>query len=112
MLAGKPNPQTFPFQSIAFTLKPPLPSGETDVNPSVPEVLDMSGEELDAALQYGPTAGMPAFLSWITDLQTLSHHRGDPKQEGWRCSIGTGSQELMYKVTLLGHPDNFDEAQR
>ncbi|KAG0147317.1 hypothetical protein CROQUDRAFT_76724 [Cronartium quercuum f. sp. fusiforme G11] len=106
MLAGKPNPQTFPFQSIAITLKPPVVS-QSDKEELPPVVLDLSGEELHNALQYGPTSGLPPFVSWITGLQQLSHHRGDPKEEGWKCSIGAGSQELMHKAfSAICNPDD------
>ncbi|KAH9813006.1 pyridoxal phosphate-dependent transferase [Melampsora americana] len=96
-LAGKPDPATFPFESIKFTLKQHI-----DYRPGpdqlVPEVLEMKEVELDAALQYANTSGIPALLSWFIGLQKLSHHRGDHKQEGWRCSVGTGSQELMHRA--------------
>jgi tryptophan aminotransferase len=93
MLAGKPNPATFPFESIAITLKPSVATGE------VPETLCLSGPELDAALQYGPTAGQAEFLNWVYQLQQRCHCRGKPEDEGWSCAIGAGSQELMEKVS-------------
>ncbi|KAH9454380.1 hypothetical protein MJO28_007377 [Puccinia striiformis f. sp. tritici] len=92
MLAGKPNPATFPFESIAITLKPSVATGEA------PETLSLSGGELDAALQYGPTAGQPEFLNWVYQLQQRCHGRGKPEEEGWSCAIGAGSQELMEKA--------------
>ncbi|PLW52769.1 hypothetical protein PCANC_07285 [Puccinia coronata f. sp. avenae] len=92
MLAGKPNAATFPFQSIDITLKPSAATGE------VPETLRLSGPELDAALQYGPTAGHAELLSWVYQLQQRCHGRGKPEEEGWSCAIGAGSQELMDKA--------------
>lgn len=101
MLAGKPNPATFPFQSIDITLKSPAESG------GPPETLTLRGRELDDALQYGPTAGSPEFLSWIHQLQQRYHGRGDPKDEGWACAVGGGSQELMDKAfAAICDPDD------
>ncbi|KNZ44865.1 hypothetical protein VP01_874g5 [Puccinia sorghi] len=93
MLAGKPNPTTFPFESISVTLKPSAAATGKE-----PETLRLSGSELDAALQYGPTAGQDDFLSWIYQLQQRTHARGKPQDEGWSCAVGAGSQELMEKA--------------
>ncbi|EGG09938.1 uncharacterized protein MELLADRAFT_103845 [Melampsora larici-populina 98AG31] len=100
MLAGKPNPDTFPFQSISVTLKSLVPNN-SDGSPVAPDVLTIANQDLDEALQYGPTSGINSFVSWITGLQQLSHRRGNAKEEGWRTSIGSGSQELMYKMTEI-----------
>ncbi|KAH9813007.1 pyridoxal phosphate-dependent transferase [Melampsora americana] len=89
MLAGKPNPETFPFQSISVTLKSPVTSN-SDGSSVVPEVLTIADRDLDEALQYGPTSGINSFVSWIIGLQQLSHRRGDPKEEG--------SQELITEI--------------
>ncbi|CAH7665787.1 pyridoxal phosphate-dependent transferase [Phakopsora pachyrhizi] len=92
MLVGKPNPDTFPFSSITLTLK------AHDATGDVPETLELKNRELDDALQYGPTAGLSSLLDWVIGLQQRSHGRGKPEEEGWRCSIGAGSQELMEKA--------------
>ena len=49
-----------------------------------------------AALQYGSTGGYEPLVAWIESLQTLTH--GRTKGEGWAISIGSGSQDLLYKV--------------
>jgi len=97
MLAGKPNPATFPFESISITLKPSAAAAAAGTGEES-ETLRLSGSELDAALQYGPTAGQHEFLSWIYQLQQRTHARGKPQDEGWSCAIGAGSQELMEKA--------------
>ena len=67
-LAGKPNPKTFPFDSITLKMKPVLGKPEVFSNGvsenGVPEAetITISGEQLDEALQYGPTAGLPDLL--------------------------------------------------
>lgn len=96
-LAGRPDPATFPFESIKFTLKKPI-NYKPEPDQFVPEVLEMKERELDDALQYANTSGIPSLISWFIGLQQRSHHRGDHKEEGWRCSVGTGSQELMHRA--------------
>ena len=61
----------------------------------------MDGDDLAQGLQYGDTAGLKPLLDWIWGLQEVSH--GRKKNEGWRISIGTGSQDLIFKVRLEQH---------
>ena len=89
LLAGKPNASMFPFTSISFTAKSPT-------DPSKLSTYDLSGSNLEEALQYGPTAGMPRLLEWFSGLQTYAH--GRKKDEGWRTSVGIGSQDVLFKV--------------
>ncbi|KAJ3522241.1 hypothetical protein NMY22_g11975 [Coprinellus aureogranulatus] len=63
MLAGKPHPETFPFEYIH--------------------------------LGYGLTSGYPELQDWITKLVERVHSRST--SEGWRVSVGPGSQDLLYK---------------
>ena len=89
LLAGKPNPDTFPFTSFSFSARSPI-------NPKEETVLTIEGNELTQALQYGPTTGEKQLVNWIEGLQEFSH--GRKKNEGWRVSIGAGSQDLIFKV--------------
>lgn len=89
MLAGKPNSSTFPFTSIQLTARSPT-------DPTKEEILTIGPKELESALQYGPTAGIPSLLEWIWGLQEFSH--GRKRNEGWRPSVGAGSQDVIYKV--------------
>lgn len=112
LLAGKPNPSAFPFTSLQFTAKAPpsdphskaiLPS---DGGISSPEItISLTSSALAEGLQYGPTAGIPSLVEWVTELQKKVHGRRNEKVEGgdggWRVSIGSGSQDLLYKVS--GH---------
>ncbi|KIJ46909.1 hypothetical protein M422DRAFT_164756, partial [Sphaerobolus stellatus SS14] len=88
MLAGKPNPLTFPFEAITLTVR-----GQND-EASVDLVLQ--GDELETGLQYSVTSGIPTLRNWITQLMKEVHSRSDG--EGWRVSIGSGSQDLLYKA--------------
>ncbi|KAJ3559075.1 hypothetical protein NM688_g564 [Phlebia brevispora] len=96
MLAGKPHTSTFPFTSLNFTFRDPAdPASELPVS--------LSQEELELGLQYSPTVGIPALVEWCYGLQEIAH--GRRKGEGWKLSIGNGSQDLIYKaVTALVNP--------
>lgn len=89
MLAGKPNPSTFPFSSVTVAIKPAVPGGETIS-------LTLDGDTLTEGLQYGATDGLTGLVNWVTELQTLVHKRKPNKS--WRVTIGSGSQDLIYKV--------------
>ncbi|QRW03778.1 aminotransferase class I and II protein [Ceratobasidium sp. AG-Ba] len=109
MLAGKPNADTFPFTSFSFTAHDPtyprvasneppesISSGPTkEVNAPGQLHITIPPAQLAAALQYGPTSGLPDLISWVYTLQAAQH--GRHKGEGWRVTIGTGSQDLLYK---------------
>ncbi|KAG8748088.1 hypothetical protein FRC10_008821 [Ceratobasidium sp. 414] len=107
MLAGKPNANTFPFTSFSFTANDPTyyqdvsstgePPNSITSDSNAPGQLHITipPAQLAAALQYGPTTGLPDLISWVYTLQAAQH--GRHKGEGWRVSIGTGSQDLLYK---------------
>ncbi|KAG8889446.1 hypothetical protein FRB98_004342 [Tulasnella sp. 332] len=94
LLAGKPAPQTFPITSLSFTVRSPESTTEHPVS-DIP--VSVSGEALDEALQYSATRGIPSFVGWVERLQERFHGRS-PKGEGWSVSIGSGSQDLLYKA--------------
>ncbi|QRV89570.1 mitochondrial carrier protein [Ceratobasidium sp. AG-Ba] len=109
MLAGKPNADTFPFTSFSFTARDPtyprvasneppesISSGPTrETNAPGQLHITIPPAQLAAALQYGPTSGLPDLISWVYTLQAAQH--GRHKGEGWRVTVGTGSQDLLYK---------------
>ncbi|KIJ51493.1 hypothetical protein M422DRAFT_776733 [Sphaerobolus stellatus SS14] len=98
MLAGKPNPSSFPFTSISFTARSPMdPSSET--------ACTIDGQELADALQYSSTSGIPRLLEWLTNLQTTFH--GRQKGEGWRISafhslVNDGDSVLIESPVYAG----------
>ncbi|KAF9223811.1 PLP-dependent transferase [Gyrodon lividus] len=89
LLAGKPNDAMFPFESFSFTITNPLDSSQ-----SIP--VSITGADLTAGLQYGATAGQPRLNEWFVGLQERSH--GRKNYEGWRLTIGNGSQDVLYKA--------------
>jgi len=88
-LAGKPNDAMFPFQSFSFTITDPF-------NPSQTIPVSVSGKDLAEGLQYGPTAGLPRLNEWFVGLQERAH--GRQRAEGWRLTIGNGSQDVLFKA--------------
>ncbi|KAF4613657.1 hypothetical protein D9613_007469 [Agrocybe pediades] len=89
LLAGKPNASTFPFTSLSFSARSPT-------DPTQESTLTIDGAELEAGLQYGDTAGFKPLLDWIFGLQDALH--GRRRGEGWKVSMGGGSQDLIYKA--------------
>lgn len=63
-LAGKPNPSTFPFESITMKIKPGVEGeGESSSNgASESHEISITGDRLAEALQYGATAGLPGLV--------------------------------------------------
>ncbi|KAF8904208.1 PLP-dependent transferase [Mucidula mucida] len=93
LLAGKPNPTTFPFTSLSFTARSPIDE-QQQVEVTV------SQAALAQGLQYGETGGIPELRAWIDELQVRVH--GRRQGEGWRTTVGSGSQDLICKaVTAL-----------
>ncbi|KIK80735.1 hypothetical protein PAXRUDRAFT_833353 [Paxillus rubicundulus Ve08.2h10] len=89
LLAGKPNDAMFPFESFSFTVTNPSSSSQ-----SIP--VSLAGVDLTAGLQYGATAGLPRLNEWFVGLQERSH--GRKSSEGWRLTIGNGSQDMISKA--------------
>ena len=58
--------------------------------------IDISGTDLVAGLQYTSTAGWEPFVEWIEGLQKIAH--GRPKADDWSVCVGSGAQDLLYKV--------------
>ena len=89
LLAGKPNSATFPLTSVAIKARSPA-------DPSAETTAELTGAALAEGLQYGPTAGLPGLIGWIYGLQEREH--GRKQGEGWRVSVGSGSQDVLHKV--------------
>ncbi|KAF7329111.1 Aminotran-1-2 domain-containing protein [Mycena kentingensis (nom. inval.)] len=92
LLAGRPNPTTFPFETITMKLRPATAGAES-------ETITLEGDELTEGLQYGPTAGATKLIKWLEEFQTYVHKR-EPDPASWSVAVGSGSQDLMYKASL------------
>ncbi|KAI9037499.1 aminotransferase-like domain-containing protein [Aspergillus affinis] len=85
LVAGKPNPETFPFAEISILLK------GSDGHRIV-----LEEDQLSEALQYGLPGGNPELIMWFEELQRRVH--GIRDHQGWACCIGNGSQELIHRA--------------
>lgn len=88
--AGKPNPYTFPFSKLEVSLKPIIPSDPV-------ETLAIDGAALNEGLQYAQTSGLPGVVEFLEDLTEKRH--GRERDGSWRVSVGSGSQDLITKVS-------------
>ncbi|OJD14341.1 hypothetical protein AJ78_05306 [Emergomyces pasteurianus Ep9510] len=95
LVAGKPDPETFPFAKISMSLKG---SDET--------IIVLEESLLKEALQYGLPGGNAELIQWFKGLQMRVH--GLHEANDWDCCVGNGSQELIHRVfqvfTDLGDP--------
>ncbi|EPQ56597.1 PLP-dependent transferase [Gloeophyllum trabeum ATCC 11539] len=89
LLAGKPNGSTFPFTSFQYSVRSP-------VDPSQEQTIRLDGAQLSESLQYGRSAGQADLLEWAYGLQEYAH--GRRRGEGWRISVGNGSQDMINKA--------------
>ena len=88
---GKPNPEAFPITSFSFTARTPSADG-TDLE----REFTLKHQDLEEALQYGPTSGPPRLIKWLLGLQEKVHER--VPGEDWTLTCGAGGQDLLYKV--------------
>lgn len=91
---GLPNPALFPFKGLTLTLA----DGSQ---------LPFTQQELNVALQYSPTPGIPAFLAQLKAMMTREHK---PKMDAstWAISVATGSSDAIFKAfdMLVEEGDN------
>lgn len=80
---GVPNEITFPFESIAVTLK----DGSK---------FDIKGQELASALQYIPTQGYPPLLKCVKEFTQKIHN--PPGWDKYEMIITNGSQDGMSRT--------------
>ncbi|TFL04282.1 PLP-dependent transferase [Pterulicium gracile] len=90
LLAGKPNPRTFPMSSVSLTCADPW---DHDKELS----LTVDPDLLSQGLQYSVESGIPAFKDWLVGLQEREHGRS-MEDEGWKIAVGTGSQDMLSKA--------------
>ncbi|KAF7305475.1 Aminotran-1-2 domain-containing protein [Mycena chlorophos] len=95
---GEPNSATFPFESITMKLRPTLAGLEPMASHNFdPFTITFEGAELISGLKYGLTAGAPNLIQWLENFQTYVYNRPS-SPASWSLTIGSGSQDLMYKA--------------
>lgn len=102
-LAGKPNPNGFPFQSISVTLKPDSIMSKNSETDDATELV-IEGEDLERALQYGSSSSDKMFSDCMDTIVSTVHgrKRGDGSPAGdYELAVGTGSQDLLAKVRFF-----------
>jgi len=93
---GMPNAALFPFKKMSLTLDDGT-------------VLESSGAELNAALQYSPTPGLPDLVKRLTIMQKAEHQ--PPVYSGGgslSVAVVPGSQDGLAKIfdMLVDHDDS------
>ncbi|TIB36823.1 hypothetical protein E3P86_02366 [Wallemia ichthyophaga] len=93
LLAGKPNPETFPFENITVSLKPVSPGAPH------PKLEINAGPDLAEALQYTATCGLPRLHKFVSDLQNHVHgRRCEAGEDDFAITITNGSQDAFTKA--------------
>jgi kynurenine/2-aminoadipate aminotransferase len=81
--SGAPNPALFPFDSVSFTANE--------------QQYTLTKDELDLALQYSPTPGLPDLVQNLSELQSREHNMPiDAKK--WGVCVTSGSQDALTKA--------------
>ncbi|KAI1481783.1 PLP-dependent transferase [Daldinia eschscholtzii] len=85
LVAGKPNPEVFPFEKITLSLKG-----------SSKQIILTQEDGLADGLQYGLPGGNSDLVKWFEEFQCELH--GINRGQEWACCIGNGSQELLHRT--------------
>jgi len=101
LLAGKPNPRTFPIEQLSITLRSPTTPQpyQPNADPSsiIRETLILKDADISTALQYSFTDGIPELRQLLAEFQKREHGV-DVDNVKLQLAMGTGSQDLLYKA--------------
>ncbi|KAF9260120.1 PLP-dependent transferase [Marasmius fiardii PR-910] len=111
LLAGKPNPTTFPIAGLSLSIRDPrseiknIRDSKIDTDDATDLIeLKLSKEDLEEGLQYSEEGGVRKLMGWVCGLQERVHGRKcglydqGVADEGWKVTIGAGSQDVLYKA--------------
>lgn len=91
----------FPFAgSMSWTSRDPH-------NPEKIETLTMDEDLLKLGLNYSETPGLLQMRQFLEEMQEDEHGRLK-EEEGWRVTVGPGSQDLISKVRHASLPSSGD----
>ncbi|KAG9122084.1 hypothetical protein FRC07_001684 [Ceratobasidium sp. 392] len=100
LLAGKPNPSTFPIEELSITLRSPTAPQPYHNQPNaepVLETLTIKNSDISTALQYTFTDGIPELRKTLAEFQK-TEHGVDIDDIHLQLAMGSGSQDLLYKA--------------
>jgi len=96
LAGGLPNSQSFPFESCTFKMK----DGSN---------LSMSSQDMQTALQYSNSEGIPQFHGWLMNHQRLKHNI-DRLTHEQSVIVTTGSQDALTKCfEMILNVENDDD---
>jgi len=92
---GLPNPKLFPFKNLNVEVMDGQP-------------ISLSGAQMEQALQYLPTGGLPSLLKQLKELQVEMH---SPDPDVWQNTdivVTSGSQDGLCKMfeSMMNQGDN------
>jgi kynurenine/2-aminoadipate aminotransferase len=103
---GLPNKTLFPITDITFGIEDYKPTTR-DRWMRVREEIKLTAKELDVALQYSPTLGLPELVTQLRDLQQRHH---DMNPETHDVLVTVGSQDGFCKaIEMLIDPKSEDD---
>lgn len=108
---GLPNPELFPITGISFDLKLPMTQSIAEAEETGTVSVTLSDSELNDALQYSPTSGIPKLHSQLIELQLREHGLGKPddNQKDMALTITVGSQDGFCRaIEMLIEPNGND----
>lgn len=85
---GMPNPETFPLEGASFTVR----GGHT---------MELTAAELNAALQYSPTPGIPMLTDEWLRIQRRVHTPPPAADADLAVAFTTGSQEALARAFAM-----------
>ncbi|KAK7027244.1 hypothetical protein VNI00_015333 [Paramarasmius palmivorus] len=102
LLAGKPNPTTFPIAGVSLAVRDPRSAikdkkRESDENADLVEV-KLDKALLEEGLQYAEEAGVRSLMKWFCGLQERVHGRRCTLYEESGVDEAVGSQDVLYKA--------------
>jgi tryptophan aminotransferase len=97
LLAGKPNPTTFPIEQLTITLRSPTAPQPYQPGDPISETITLKNDDISTALQYSLTDGVPELREVLGEFQ-LTEHGVVVDEVKYQLAMGNGSQDLLYKA--------------
>ncbi|KAL6078964.1 AADAT isoform 2 [Balamuthia mandrillaris] len=82
---GVPNPEYFPVEAVQVKLKSN-------------DVLTLEGKDMETALSYSSSYGIPELVEWLKDFQDREHKVPYPSRKDWHVCVTSGSADANCKA--------------